>query len=88
MNHPEAVAEFPKLVEYHLNPRIAEGAGAELARQGRVSELNQAFAAAVYTDTFYAEYEKAIREAKGISGRALMGGGEGWAELWCVHAQS
>ena len=34
MNHPEAVAEFPKLVEYHLNPRIAEGAGAELARQG------------------------------------------------------
>lgn len=30
MNHPEAVSEFPTLVEYHLSPRIAEKAGAEL----------------------------------------------------------
>ena len=34
MNHPEALDEFPSLVEYHLNPKIAEGAGAELARLG------------------------------------------------------
>ena len=39
------------------------GKWAELARQGRVSELNQAFASAVYTDTFYAKYEKAIMTA-------------------------
>ena len=32
MNHPEARADFPSLVEYHLNPQIAELAGAELAR--------------------------------------------------------
>ena len=34
MNHPEAVSEFPTLVEYHLSPRIAEKAGAELLRLG------------------------------------------------------
>lgn len=32
MNHPEAAADFPTLVEYHLNPRIRESAGAELSR--------------------------------------------------------
>lgn len=32
MNHPEAVNEFPTLVEYHLSPKINEEAGAELAR--------------------------------------------------------
>ena len=34
MNHPEALSEFPTLVEYHLSPRIAEKAGAELLRLG------------------------------------------------------
>ncbi|MCF0221166.1 MAG: thiamine-phosphate kinase [Fibrobacter sp.] len=34
MNHPEDRDKFPSLVEYHLNPRIVEGAGAELARMG------------------------------------------------------
>ena len=34
MNHPEAISEFPMLVEYHLSPRIAEKAGAELLRLG------------------------------------------------------
>ena len=34
MNHPEAASEFPTLVEYHLSPRIAEKAGAELLRLG------------------------------------------------------
>lgn len=34
MNHPEDKDKFPSLVEYHLNPKIAEGAGAELARLG------------------------------------------------------
>ena len=33
MNHPEAVKDFPTLVEYHLNPQICESAGAELARR-------------------------------------------------------
>ena len=32
MNHPEALSDFPMLVEYHLSPRICESAGAELAR--------------------------------------------------------
>lgn len=39
------------------------GKWAELARQGRTSELNRAFATAVYTDTFYEKYEKAIMAA-------------------------
>ena len=34
MNHPEAAAEFPTLVEYHLAPKICESAGAELLRLG------------------------------------------------------
>ena len=34
MNHPEAIDEFPTLVEYHLSPKIAEKAGAELLRLG------------------------------------------------------
>lgn len=34
MNHPEDKDLFPSLVEYHLNPGIAEGAGAELVRKG------------------------------------------------------
>ncbi|MCQ2107705.1 MAG: thiamine-phosphate kinase [Fibrobacter sp.] len=34
MNHPEDADKFPSLVEYHLNPRIAECAGAELVRLG------------------------------------------------------
>lgn len=34
MNHPEDRKKFPDLVEYHLNPKIAEGAGAELVRLG------------------------------------------------------
>ena len=34
MNHPEAAADFPKLVEYHLAPQICESAGAELCRLG------------------------------------------------------
>jgi thiamine-monophosphate kinase len=34
MNHPEAVDEFPTLVEYHLSPKICERAGAELLRLG------------------------------------------------------
>ena len=34
LNHPEAVDEFPTLVEYHLAPKICESAGAELLRLG------------------------------------------------------
>ena len=34
MNHPEVAEDFPTLVEYHLSPKIAEGAGAELLRLG------------------------------------------------------
>ncbi len=34
LNHPEAAVDFPALVEYHLNPRICESAGAELLRLG------------------------------------------------------
>ncbi|MCQ2091809.1 MAG: thiamine-phosphate kinase [Fibrobacter sp.] len=34
LNHPEDKDMFPSLVEYHLNPRIAEGAGAEIVRLG------------------------------------------------------
>lgn len=34
MNYPEAVGDFAALVEYHLNPRISESAGAELVRLG------------------------------------------------------
>jgi len=34
MNHPEDRKLFPELVEYHLAPRICEGAGAELCRLG------------------------------------------------------
>lgn len=34
MNHPEDRSLFPDLVEYHLSPRINEGAGAELLRCG------------------------------------------------------
>ena len=36
MNHPEVAEDFPTLVEYHLSPKIAEGAGAELLRLGAV----------------------------------------------------
>ena len=32
MNHPESLSDFPTLVDYHLNPKICESAGAELAR--------------------------------------------------------
>ncbi len=41
------------------------GKWAELARQGRTSELYRAFATAVYTDDFYAKHEKAILTALG-----------------------
>ncbi len=34
MNHPEEAFRFPALAEYHLSPRICEGAGAELVRMG------------------------------------------------------
>lgn len=34
MNHPEDRHLFPSLVDYHLSPRICEGAGAELVRLG------------------------------------------------------
>lgn len=34
LNHPEDRHLFPDLVEYHLSPKIHEGAGAELARLG------------------------------------------------------
>jgi thiamine-monophosphate kinase len=34
INHPEVVGDFAALVEYHLNPRISESAGAELVRLG------------------------------------------------------
>ncbi|PWJ60696.1 MULTISPECIES: thiamine-phosphate kinase [unclassified Fibrobacter] len=32
LNHPEDRAKFPELVEYHLNPKIPEHSGEELAR--------------------------------------------------------
>lgn len=34
MNHPEEVSRFPRLVEYHLAPKICEDAGVQLVRQG------------------------------------------------------
>lgn len=34
MNHPEEVKRFPRLVEYHLAPKICEDAGAQLVKQG------------------------------------------------------
>ncbi|SIO11060.1 thiamine-phosphate kinase [Fibrobacter sp. UWB11] len=34
MNHPEEAARFPRLVEYHLAPKICEDAGAQLVKQG------------------------------------------------------
>lgn len=34
LNHPDRVSEFPSLVGYHLSPKIAEGAGAELSHLG------------------------------------------------------
>lgn len=34
MNHPEAVAEFQRLVDYHLAPRIDERCGARLLEMG------------------------------------------------------
>jgi thiamine-monophosphate kinase len=34
MNHPEEAKRFPRLVEYHLAPKICEDAGAQLVKQG------------------------------------------------------
>ena len=34
MNHPEESKRFPRLVEYHLAPKICEDAGAQLVKQG------------------------------------------------------
>jgi thiamine-monophosphate kinase len=34
MNHPEEANRFPRLVEYHLAPKICEDAGAQLVKQG------------------------------------------------------
>lgn len=34
MNHPEEAVRYKELVDYHLNPKIRESAGAELARIG------------------------------------------------------
>lgn len=34
MNHPEDAKRFPRLVEYHLAPKICEDAGAQLVKQG------------------------------------------------------
>ena len=34
MNHPEEAKRFPRLVEYHLAPKICEDAGAQLIKQG------------------------------------------------------
>ena len=34
MNRPEEAARFPRLVEYHLSPKICEDAGAQLVKQG------------------------------------------------------
>lgn len=34
MNHPEESKRFPRLVEYHLAPKICEDAGVQLVKQG------------------------------------------------------
>ena len=34
MNRPEEAKRFPRLVEYHLSPKICEDAGAQLVKQG------------------------------------------------------